>query len=127
MIVEDYDSEHDVATPDELEAALRKRFEGGINSFWLSHGPDEHPKLAILVKEDLASVHYFPKERDAGFQSIAKNPGPNPYDTTVFFVRPTEKVWVVNYAIIPLPDALKAAHQFAISPTLPKCIEWDRL
>jgi hypothetical protein len=127
MIVEDYDSEHEVTTPEELEAALRKRRDGGINSFWLSHVVDEHPKLALLVKEDLASVHYFPKERHAGFQSVAKEPGPDPYGTTVFFVRPTEKVWVVNYAIIPFSDALKAAQEFAISPTLPKSVEWDEM
>lgn len=83
MIVEDYDSEHVVRTA-ELEAVLRKRREGGINSFWLSHGVDEHPKLAILVKNDIANVHYFPKERHAGFQSVAKDPGAKPYDTTVF-------------------------------------------
>jgi hypothetical protein len=40
-----------------------------------------------------------------------------------FFVRPTEKIWVLNGAVIPFSDALKAAREFAISKTLPKCIQ----
>jgi hypothetical protein len=127
MRIQDYDSECDVANPADIEAALSKRHRGGINAFWLSHGTEEFPTIGILVKGDLANVHYIPRDREAGFASVARVPGPKPDETTIFFVRPTEKIWVRNDAVVPFSDALKVAQEFAVSTTLPKCIQWFEL
>jgi hypothetical protein len=40
MRIHDYDSVCDVAKPADIAAALSKRHDGGINSFWLSHGAE---------------------------------------------------------------------------------------
>jgi hypothetical protein len=127
MRIEDYDSVCDVTKPADIEAALSKRHDGGINSFWLSHGAKEFPAIGILVKGDFANVHYFPKDRDPGFTSVAVVLGPRPEETSLFFVGPTEKIWVRNDAVIPFSDALKAAQEFSISTTMPKCIQWFEL
>jgi hypothetical protein len=127
MRIEDYDSVCDVTKLADIEAALSKRHDGGVNSFWLSHGAKKFPALGILVKGDLANVHYFPRDRDPGFASVAKVLGPRPEETSTFFVRPTEKIWVRNGAVIPFSDALKVAQEFAISTTIPKCIQWFEL
>ena len=127
MRIEDYDSECDVTNPADIEKALRKRHDHGINAFWLSHGTKQFPVIGILVNGDLAHVHYFPKDREPGFASVAKVPGPRPNETSIFFVRRTEKVWVLNGAVIPFSDALKAAQEFSISATMPKCIHWFEL
>src|SRR5579864_5030310 len=115
MRIEDYDSECDVTKPADIEAALSKRHAGEINAFWLSHGTEKFPAIAILVRGGLANVHYFPRDRDPGFSSVAKVPGPRPNETSTFFVRPTEKIWVRNDMLIPFSDALKAAQEFAFS------------
>jgi hypothetical protein len=127
MRIEDFDSERDVAKPADIGAALSRRHGVGINSFWLSHGAEEFPAINIMVKGDLAYVHYFPERGHAGFASLAKEPGPRPGETSIFFLDPTEKAWVRNDALVSFPDALKAAQEFAISKTLPRCIRWFEL
>jgi hypothetical protein len=125
--IQDYDLVWEVAKSADISAAPSKRHRNGINSFWLSHGAERYPVIGILVKRDLASVHYIPKDRDAGFVSVAKAHGPRADGTTTFFVRPTEKIWVANHQVVPFSDALKVAQEFAISTKLPKCIEWFEL
>jgi hypothetical protein len=127
MWVEDFGCGRDITTPQDLAAALNKRYGDGINSFWLSHGVDEFPAINILVKGGLAYVHYFPELARAGFASLAREPGPKPNETSVFLLDPTEKVWIRNDALVPFQDALKAAQEFAISKALPKCIRWLEL
>lgn len=72
MRIEDFESEHDVTRPGDMTAALSKRDGRGINSFWLSHGAEEFPAINIMVKGDLAYVHYFPKHRHPGYASVAE-------------------------------------------------------
>jgi hypothetical protein len=127
MRIQDYNSVCDVITPADIEAALSKRHAGGINSFWLSHAAELYPAINIMVKGDLASVHYLPKDRDPGFVSVAKVLGPRANETSIFFVGPTEKIWVLNSTLIPFSEALKAAQEFSISTAMPKCIKWDNL
>jgi hypothetical protein len=127
MRIEDYDSECEATDPADIDAALSKRHGDGLNSFWLSHGAEEFPVINILVKGDLAYVHYFPKERHPGFASAAKIPGPRPDETSVFFEYPTEQMWILNGALIPFSGALKAAREFALSATRPNCIQWSKL
>jgi immunity protein Imm1 of predicted polymorphic toxin system len=125
--VEDFETALEVTTPTDLEAALSKRHGAAINSFWLSHGAEEFPAINIMVKGDLAYVHYFPQERHPGFASAAKELVPKPNETSTFFVYPTEKVWVLNSALIPFSDALKVAQEFAVSKAMPRCIQWSEL
>jgi hypothetical protein len=127
MRIEDFDSEHDVTRPEDITAALSKRDGRGINSFWLSHGAEEFPAINIMVKGELAYVHYFPKHRHPGYASVAKTLGPRPNETSIFYLYPTEKVWVLNSELIPFSDALKVAQEFAISTAMPKCIQWNSL
>jgi immunity protein Imm1 of predicted polymorphic toxin system len=118
---------HDVTTLADVQAALSKRHDAGINAFWLSHGSKKLPAISILVKGDIAYVHYFPNDDHPGFASVAKLPGPRPHETTIFFVNPNEKVWILNGAVVPFSDALKAAEEFAISETMPRSIQWSEL
>jgi len=127
MRVEDYDSKCEVADPADIDAVLSKRHGDGLNSFWLSHGAEDFPAINILVRADLAYVHYFPKEREPGFASAAKVPGPRSNGTTIFFEYPSEKMWVSNRAVIPFSDALRVAQEYAVSATRPKCIDWSEL
>jgi hypothetical protein len=91
MRIEDFDSECDVTSPGDITAALSKRDGRGINSFWLSHGSEEYPYISILVKGDIAYVHYFPKHRHPGYASVAEVLGPRPKGTSIFFCTQLKK------------------------------------
>jgi hypothetical protein len=128
MRIQDYDSVCDVTSPADIAAALSKCHGAGRNAFWLSHGTELFPAVNIMVNEDLAHVHYFPEERHPGFASVGKLPGLRRDGDTVFFMNSSdEPVEIMNAAVVPFSDALKAAQEFAISRTMPKCIQWDSL
>ena len=127
MRIEDYDFVCEAATSQEIEVALSRRHGNGMNSFWLTDGNNDFPYINILAKGDVAYVHYFPEERHPGFASAAKVPVDKPHETGVFFLYPTEKVWILNGEVIPFSDALKAAKEFAITTAMPKSIQWFEL
>jgi hypothetical protein len=111
----------------DIASTLSRRHVGGTNSFWLSHGAELYPAINIMVKGDLAAVHYLPKDQEPGFVSVANVRGPRPDETSIFFIGPTEKIWVRNDAVVPFSDALKVAQDFSISTTMPNCIQWFEL
>jgi hypothetical protein len=127
MRIQDYDSVCDVTSPADIASTLSRRHVGGTNSFWLSHGAELYPAINIMVKGDLAAVHYLPKDQEPGFVSVANVRGPRPDETSIFFIGPTEKIWVRNDAVVPFSDALKVAQDFSISTTMPNCIQWFEL
>ena len=48
-------------------------------------------------------------------------------DTMFFMSSSDEPVEIMNDAVVLLSDALKVAQEFAISATMPKCIQWFEL
>jgi hypothetical protein len=128
MRIEDYDAVRDVASPLDIEAALRKNDGTRRNAFWLSHESNKYPAINILVRGDLAYVHYFPKHRHPGFASIGTVPGLSPGGDTSFYPSDSnETLEILNDAVVRFEDALRVAQEFAVSPTLPKSIQWLEL
>jgi hypothetical protein len=78
MRIEDFDSVCDVTKPVDIDAVVSKHHDGGNNALWLSHGEEEFPAIGILVKGDLANVHYFPGDGGASFVSVASVLDSNP-------------------------------------------------
>lgn len=64
--VEDFEGFHEANNITELESVLVKRYNEGSNSLWLSYGSKSHPALALLVRGDVAGIHYFPKDSHPG-------------------------------------------------------------
>jgi hypothetical protein len=127
MKIQDNDSVSNVTSPAEVEAALGKRH-NGRNSFWLSHGAELYPVINILVVGDFAYLEYFPSEGHPGFIPTGVPPILSPSGYTAFFPDDTnETLQIMNEAVVPFSEALKAAQEFAISKTLPKCIRWFEL
>jgi hypothetical protein len=127
MRIEDFETIYQATETKEIEAILSKRYDDGLNGFWLSHGSERYPLIILVVKRDLANLHYFPKEDHPGFASVGHMESLNSDDSTEFFLHPDQTVGIWNQAIIPFSDALKAAKEFSVSPTLPKSIPWDEL
>jgi hypothetical protein len=113
----------------ELETILMKRHGNGLNAFWLSHGGEEFPTLSVLVKGELAVLHYMPAENDAGFRSVGNRPGLKPGGTTTFSLSKhrADDVQELNDAVVIFTAALAAAKQFFFSKALPGSVEWLKL
>jgi hypothetical protein len=133
MKISDFDfvdltSVRDVTTRLEIDAALSKRDDAGMNSFWLSHGIQEFPAINIMVNGELAYVHYFPEERHPGYASVGNLSHLPRGGITNFFHDPgSEPFDILNEAVVPFSEALKVAQEFAVSKDLPKCISWNSL
>jgi hypothetical protein len=128
VFIQDFDSAHNVENPADIEAILSKRHRTGINSFWLGQSAGGFPAINIMVNGDLACVHYFPKEHDAGFTSVGGSLGLSPEGDTVFFDNNTNEACpIMNDSVVPFSEALKAAQEFAISKTMPTCMQWFEL
>jgi hypothetical protein len=123
MRIQDYDSVCDVTTDADIERALSKRH-NGHNEFWLSHGTSLHPAMSIVVNGDLAHIDYFRSEGHPGFASVGDRESG---DKVVFYISPTEKIWVDSSSVIPFPDALRAAQEFSVSTAMPRSIQWFEL
>ena len=128
MRIQDYDSVCNVTSPADIETALSERHRAGRNAFWLFHAAELFPAINIMVKGDLSYVHYFPKERHPGFSSVGRVPGLRRNGNTVLFMNSSdEPVEIMNEAVVLFSDALKVAQEFAVSATMPKCIQWFEL
>jgi hypothetical protein len=107
MKIEDYDSACDVISPADIESALRKRRDGGVNEFWLGRIAGGLPP---------------------GFASVGGSLGLDHEGHTIFsHGHAEEKCQIMNDEIVLFSDALKAAQEFAVSNAMPKCLRWDSL
>jgi hypothetical protein len=129
MKVVDINGVHEANNVHELETILKRRCGNGFNSFWLSHRDEEYPTLSLLVKDELASLTYLPKELDAGFSSIGRMPDLKEGGTITFSISKNraDDVVVSNDAVLPFSAALQAAKEFFHSKGLPQSVEWLQL
>jgi hypothetical protein len=105
----------------ELDAALTESIRAGVREFWLS---DEHafPAMAIWVKDDLATLHFFREEAHPGLRSIGTI---LPTKGIVYFAPESthQAEAVPNRFVVSLASALAAAKQFMLAK-IPDSIEW---
>lgn len=125
--VQDFTSTIQVGNVDELETALQRRFDG-VNSFWLSHSEGTKPSLSILVRDDLACLHYFPDDSHPGFSSIGEVARLKPSGTTIFYMdNPDQEQEILNTAVIHFVRAIEVAREFFACKDLPSAIKWFEL
>lgn len=120
----------DIATDlHELETILSKRYGEGLNAFLLSHHSEKYPTLSILVKGDLAALHYIPREREAGYRSAGKMPDMEPEGIASFSLSetPADDVGEPNESVLPFSVAVSVAREFFVSNRLPSTIGWLEL
>jgi len=124
MKIEDFESVVDVDNDEDIEAALAKRYGADANEFWLTNENKKFPALAIMAKNALASLHYFPEEDHPGFISVGTNATSG---FSIFFINGAEEQEVPNDSIVPFSTALKVSKEFLISSDLPKSVDWMEL
>ena len=129
MTVEDFGGfVCEVADAHALEMVLMRRHGEDANEFWLSHGSQRYPAIALLVKGKLAALHYFPQEQHPGFRAAGNMAGLKPGAMTSFWISAGgETVEVLNDAVMPFASALSVAKEFLISNELPQSVIWFEL
>ncbi|HXA70012.1 MAG TPA: hypothetical protein VNW24_06160 [Stellaceae bacterium] len=130
MEVEDLSGTHSVHSIAQLEQLLGVRFKDQENEFWLRADKSDHPALSIMVKGDLAAIHYFPKEGHAGHVSIGGKMNLDAKKMTKFSIGsldPGATIHVPNHLIVSFSEALEVAKEFFRSQELPRSIEWFEL
>jgi hypothetical protein len=79
----------------------------------------------VLVNQELANVHYFPEARHPGYQSAQTVPALEHGGGRDFYIdHPSERVFIVNEAIIFFEDALRAAKEFLRTSQRPESLDW---
>src|SRR5258708_24352385 len=128
MRVYDFNGPYEANSIQDLETLLMRRDGHGANGFWLSHESALYPTLSLLVKDDLAYLHYVPKENEAGFRSVGKMASVLPGKMTTFFInKDGDQITVLNDAVLPFSAALRAAKPFFFSTELPQSVQWLQL
>ena len=128
MRIEDFEGAYEASDISELETVLQKRYGPGVNGFWLSHDNKKHPSVSLLVKGDLACLHYFPTDSHPGFLSVGSVQELNPDEATIFFLdNPDQEQEMPNSSVIHFSKAVQVAKDFFASEELPRSIEWLEL
>jgi hypothetical protein len=128
MRIEDFAGAYEASNTSELERLLQKRYGPGVNSFWLSHDDEKYPSVSLLVKGDLACLHYFPADTHPGFLSIGSVQELKPDEATTFFLNNLDQEQEMpNGSVIQYSKAVEVAKVFFASKELPRSIEWLEL
>ena len=124
----DFGGEHTATTSAQLESVLTARYGNEINGFWLAHGDERNPTLALLVNGNLSTVTYFPTQSHPGFVPSQGMDGLDKDGTSTFSIdRIENKSEVLNAQVIPFARALAVAQEFLLSNELPRCLDWTEL
>jgi hypothetical protein len=126
MKVDDFGGVNEVHNSCELMAVLKKTYGPGANEFWLYHD-GKYPALTIWVKDNLATLHYFPGNHP-GFRSVGNMAELEKDGVTIFYTESTlHKESAPNRFVVSLDAAVKAAMEFLLSKELPRSMEWFEL
>jgi len=115
-----------VTTNTEIKSVLLGRQTEDPREVWLSHGKQKYPTVNIVLMGERACLHYFPRERHPGFQSIGNRRDLVLGATTVFLV-PGNSIEIPNESIVTITSCLAVAEEFLLSTELPKAIGWKEL
>ena len=69
-MIYNYSQEYKASDPSELERIMSQRHKNGMNEVLLAHDGHDYPVLSILMKDDIAALHYMVEGDRAGFASI---------------------------------------------------------
>jgi hypothetical protein len=110
----------------DVESIMQQRFEPGFGAFWLSHHESGYPVLNVLIRDDLAALHFLEQENEPGYLSIGNLPNVDLQGTTEFAISTCrgDDLIIPNKSLITIATALDATKEFFISGCRPKCVQW---
>src|SRR5271157_2762678 len=124
MRIWDFEGAYEANNISELDAVLQKRYGPGLNGFWLSHDNEKYPTISLLVKGDLSTLLYVPRESHPGFTPVGRVEGLDRTGNTMFSIDTIEQeLEVSNEAVVLFSTALSVAKDFFASKELPGSID----
>jgi Immunity protein Imm1 len=128
MTISDMKTTRNVLSVTELHQMLSVRYDGGVNSFEIAPIGQDAPHLTVVIRRDIATLHYDSAE-NAGFAPYNPENGLDPDGfTTLYYGMPNaiQETW--NPQIVTTSEALRAAEEFATTEgRLPTSIRWTEL
>jgi hypothetical protein len=112
----------EVSSLEELENSIQQIKQYTEISLFVTLGKFECPFMNLLIQGDRVYVHYFSKNREAGFQSIGKTER-----NEMVTINASQQYYVPEYTLVTLDSALHAAKEFLMTNEIPKSIEWYEL
>jgi hypothetical protein len=126
MNIEHMGGSVDVADLAGLEPVLKERFGDGLNEYWLSFEGEEFPALAVLVRDELACVHYFPADGHPGFVALPRGEVAGVAGSVAFETNGAE-VHAPRHLIVSFSDARHAVESFLTSRARDPHMNWVEL
>ena len=111
MIVYEFNGKKECNNLIELQEVLKHRSKGNSNEFEL-RTELEYPFLTILIKEELACVHYFKDENDCGHYAYTDNNGLEEEYVIFNIGSENEETEISKDLVIPVEQAYIAAIDF---------------
>ena len=108
---------------EEVIAILEMRNNNNENEYWISLEL-KFPCMALLVKNDVSSVHYFPNEDSAGFRALKSDIG---LGEAVQITIGGHQYEIESEAIIPVDEVISAVLYFYDNHVQPNNFVWDEL
>ena len=121
----DFEGRQEASSAEQLHLALSRRFDGG-NHFEIAAFGSMYPMLDLMVSGDLAVVHYFAAEGNAGAQSVG-NLG-HAAETVEFLEnRAGARFTMPGSTVVRMMTAIRCAEEFSIDLQRPKAVVWFEL
>lgn len=131
FVVESFQGKQVIENMLQFEAVFSLRDENDANSFWIYCEKDRYPAIHMLVRNDLAVLHYYVTEAEAGSRSVGEEiPGVDidPDENSIFYLSSNgEELEVWNDMVLSFRTAQKAIKEFLESYSKPRLIEWEDL
>ena len=126
MIVDSFNGKEECKNKSELLNALKQRSNCNSNDFEL-RTEQEYPYLSVLVKGDLACVHFFENEEDCGHYAYTKDNDLNE-DYIVFNMgSPDFETEISGDLVIPVEQAYIIAEDFFEKQEMSNKVNWFEL
>jgi len=123
LIVSSFAGERLVSTEAELDEAMRAH-RGDGDQILISRENADYPALAVLVRDELAHVTYFPAPDTTGWAIRGNRPELDRTEKFTFLV-PGDAYEVWCDQVVSFTDALTAARIFLREPSQrPKGLDW---
>lgn len=130
MFVEDFYGSEICNTIEELSKIMQRRDNRGYNEFWICIDEEEmYPCIVISVFNEIAYLHYFEDEGEAGWSSVTKQSnGLDEEGMTKFYTNSgAEEIMIENRAVVTVDKAVEVVAEFFNTEEMPNCIEWEEL
>ena len=121
----DFEGRREASSAEQLHLALSRRFDGG-NHFEIAALGRAYPMLDLMVSDDLAVVHYFAAEGNAGAQSIGDLG--HAAETVEFPENRAGAAYTMpGSTVVRMTTAIRCADEFSIDLQRPTAVTWLEL